>query len=205
MREPTANTINSGVHYHRWLAREIVDKLFPTMALGTRGALMRAMVPILREKLRNMTVDIREFHERFEIGYDGPPRNLPADMLDFRVKFMQEELDEYRESAAAGDLEGQFDALVDLAYVLLGTAYLQGFPFAKGWSEVHRANMTKTRAPSADASKRGSAYDVVKPSGWTPPQMMALLKEAEREHKNRLIDLRPGHPDGIFALKAEED
>ena len=64
------------------------------------------------------------------------------------------------------------DALVDLVYVALGTAYLHGFgpqKFNEAWRRVHEKNMEKIRAPSADHSKRGSAFDVIKPAGWTPP------------------------------------
>ena len=43
----------------------------------------------------NMIEDVREFHERFGIDYDGKPRFLPEDLLRFRLKFLHEELVEY--------------------------------------------------------------------------------------------------------------
>jgi len=87
---------------------------------------------------------------------------------------MKEELDEYRESVFVGDLEGQLDALVDLVYVALGTAYLQGFDFNEAFRRVHEANMKKVRARQKSDSKRASSYDVVKPVGWTPPDLSDL-------------------------------
>lgn len=143
--------------------------------------------------------DIADFHQKFDLTYDGNARQLPEDLIEFRIKFMGEELDEYVTHASEtavellgpeGDdhsqedgggftpnryavvegLEGQLDALVDLVYVALGTAYLQGFDFNEAWARVHAANMKKRKAlPDGSDSKRGSPHDVVKPEGWEPP------------------------------------
>lgn len=123
-----------------------------------------------------MINDIKAFHEKFALEYTGAPRVLPADIGRFRTKFMQEELDEYIAATMAGDMEGQFDALVDLIYVALGTAYLHGFPFQKGWDEVHGANMRKIKAgPNGEGSKRGSPHDIIKPEGWKGPDYSKIL------------------------------
>lgn len=117
-----------------------------------------------------MVQDIKDFHEKFNLVYDGPPRELPHDVVEFRTKFMVEELIEYGEAVDANNVEGQLDALVDLVYVALGTAYLHGFPFQKAWDEVHSANMRKVKAgPNGEGSKRGSPHDVVKPVDWEGP------------------------------------
>jgi predicted HAD superfamily Cof-like phosphohydrolase len=123
-----------------------------------------------------MIRDIADFHTKFGLAYNDRPRDLPEDLQNFRVKFMQEELNEYAESATNGNLEGQLDALVDLVYVALGTAYMQGFNFKEAWRRVHEANMRKVRATSSDQSKRGSVSDVVKPVGWTAPDLSDLVK-----------------------------
>jgi predicted HAD superfamily Cof-like phosphohydrolase len=69
------------------------------------------------------------------------------------------------------------DALIDLVYVAMGTAHLLGLPWEALWNEVQIANMRKVRA-AADASdsKRGSAFDVVKPPGWQPPNIKRILE-----------------------------
>src|SRR5262245_26157887 len=111
--------------------------------------------------------DIRDFHEKYMLTYSGETRFLPADLGRFRENFMQEELDEYCD---AEQLEKKLDALVDLMYVLLGTAYLHGFDkFEEAWRRVHHANMQKKRVERVDESTRKSTYDVVKPPGWTAP------------------------------------
>lgn len=145
-----------------------------------------------------------EFHEKMGVRRDGDPGALPGeidpsalellkaardqirrtsngDWLPFRLEFMLEELIEYADAARAGDLEGQLDALVDLAYVVYGTADQHGFDeFDAAFETVHRANLEKERG-TAGTSKRRSPFDVVKPPGWEPPDLSIFtLPRAER-------------------------
>jgi len=137
--------------------------------------------------------DIGRFHDKFELKpTEDPGHRLPGDVLKFRIKFMYEELGEYLEAVGMCtgsdkvvpnvfadnhkfDAEQAFDALIDLAYVALGTAFLHRFPFNEGWDRVQEANMKKVRASSEEQSKRGSKFDVVKPEGWKPPILADLL------------------------------
>lgn len=138
--------------------------------------------------------DVGEFHNKFGLSYIGKPRSLPDSMSQFRRKFLQEELDEYglhmdnaSNEVRSGKLfdngeyvhalEGMLDALVDLTYVALGTAYLHGFDFAEAWKRVHAANMKKVRAEFPEDSKRGITLDVVKPKGWEPPSHTDLVED----------------------------
>ena len=145
--------------------------------------------------------DIERFHEKFELkSTEDPGHRLPEDVLKFRVKFLYEELGEYVAALNAtvvlgylGGVDGveildeegfnaelAFDALIDLVYVALGTAFLHRFPFNEGWDRVQAANMKKVRASGNDdpLSKRKHNKDVVKPPGWVPPVLADLLDEA---------------------------
>lgn len=124
--------------------------------------------------------DIRDFHEKFELPPADEPKLLDQDLQDFRIRFMQEELDEYREAVAEGNTEKAFDALIDLVYVAVGTAYISRFPFAEGWRRVHAANMAKIRVSRTPegVTERGGKWDVVKPMGWTPPDLSDLVKSS---------------------------
>lgn len=157
--------------------------------------------------------DVGDFHEKF--GLDNTswrhigPREVPADVLEFRLNFLLEELMETVKAAGGHfkptfiprevwyspdrpelehikivvpgdnkiDHAELFDGLIDLVYVAYGTAHFMGYPWRKGWRLVQRANMAKVRA-KADASNslRGHALDVVKPEGWTAPDIKGLLK-----------------------------
>ena len=119
--------------------------------------------------------DIIDFHKRYDLEYSGPPRALPEDLVEFRKQFMFEEAIEYADAQMVNDQEGMFDALIDIVYVVLGTAHLHGYDFAEGWRRVHAANMKKVRAKMVHESKRSSIYDVVKPDGWQPPRLDDLV------------------------------
>lgn len=156
------------------------------------------------------------FHAKFGLptSADGPPRELSEHELGFRLRFMLEELTEFCEAhwikldytiEAIGigmpqDLPKAFDALVDLAYVVLGTAHMHRFPWNDGFARVQRANITKERCGidhkfyrendgdqdlcdicgkhKVTHSVRGSALDVIKPAGWAPPNMVESLMAA---------------------------
>jgi predicted HAD superfamily Cof-like phosphohydrolase len=121
--------------------------------------------------------DIEAFHEKFELTESGPPR-LPSDELGkFRVVCLREEVQEFEDALEAEDLEGAFDALIDLVYFALGTAHVMGLPFQDGWDRVQAANMKKIRAERPSDSKRGSGFDVVKPIGWQPPDLSDLVQK----------------------------
>lgn len=128
-------------------------------------------------EITGLVDDIREFHEKFNRTYSGPPRELPSEELAFRLKALKEELTEYTE---AKSLEDRFDALIDLTYFALGAAYLHGFPFADGWRRVHAANMQKILSNPDFPSKRGNEFngiDIVKPPGWQAPRLADLVKQ----------------------------
>ena len=120
--------------------------------------------------------DVKAFNEKFGILYQGPPRELDSELTLYRIRFMREELNEYIEAWQHGDIEKQFDALLDLVYVAMGTAIFHGFPWQQGWDEVQRANMSKVRATSTKESKRGSTLDVVKPPGWCSPDIARVIR-----------------------------
>lgn len=129
-----------------------------------------------------MVSDIKDFHEKFGLIYDGSPRKLPPEMEEFRMTFFKEEYEELTKEGATD--EDKFDACIDLMYIILGYCYLRGWDVREGWSRVHAANMAKVRAEKSDQSKRGSHFDVIKPDGWKPPvlsDLVAIPDAAEEE------------------------
>lgn len=145
---------------------------------------------------RILMEDIRDFHVKYGLGYDGPPRLLDEDLFPFRGRFMQEEAQEWHEAQcyltlaeARAEKTNQpidvaeithqmahaLDAVIDLLYITLGNAYLQGFTekeLSEAWHRVHAANMQKVRGPS----KRSDKFDIVKPPGWQPPKLDDLVE-----------------------------
>lgn len=120
--------------------------------------------------------DVMEFHAKFGlIPKTDAPRILTLEEWAFRFRFMLEELIEWDIAIRQGDLVKAADSLVDLTYVVLGTAVMQNIPFNEVWDEVQKANMSKVRASHQGESKRSSSLDVIKPEGWVSPE--ARIKE----------------------------
>jgi len=126
-------------------------------------------------------LDVLAFHYKFGVLPTRGVPHVPArDVTDFRTRFLQEELDEFKVAVELNDLPKALDALLDLVYVANGTALLMGISpecWREMWDEVQRANMTKVRASGADdeRSKRKHSLDVVKPAGWRGPQHEPIL------------------------------
>lgn len=96
--------------------------------------------------MKNELNKVLEFHQVFQCyTNDTPAAEIPENQRVIRARLMQEELDEYSQAAAAGDLEGVADALSDLLYVVLGTYIAHGLQDAAEplFNEVHRSNMSK--------------------------------------------------------------
>ena len=115
----------------------------------------------------SMFDDINEFHEQI-IQLEKPAHvGLVSDEFILeRTRFLSEELEEFATAGMAGDMVGVADALADIVYVALGTAWQMGIPFQAVWDVVHSANMKKVRG----ITKRGNKNDAAKPEGWQSPE-----------------------------------
>jgi predicted HAD superfamily Cof-like phosphohydrolase len=133
---------------------------------------------VLRHLAPNLFQDVIDFHRKFSIQYDGPPRNLAEvdpDLAEFRESRLYDEFLEIKDAIIGDDMEAYLDGLVDLIYIALGTAHLCGWDFNEAWRRVHAKNMAKMRAESAEASQYKHNCDIVKPPGWTPPDLSDLV------------------------------
>lgn len=103
---------------------------------------------------------------------------LPPQRAMWFKGVMHEEVDEFIQAHKKGDCVGILDALVDMAYFLLGRVQECGFTEHQ-WDEafrlVHEANMTKKRGNKG----RGSDADAIKDSTWVGPE--ELLQELLQE------------------------
>ncbi len=130
-----------------------------------------------RNSQEPMCEDIVAFSVKFGLPQPDKPTILAKDVMDYRIDFIQEELDELIEAQVNDDLEGMLDALVDIMYVTLGTAWLMNLPILDAWDRVHHANMQKVRVENSSdpRSKRNHHLDIVKPDNWVRPYLKDLL------------------------------
>lgn len=142
--------------------------------------------------------DIHEFHRKFGLEQSNEkvavaPAFSPDFTLSEEEQFVREHRDkmtaeewelrhrrlideamEYQGAVEEKDDEETLDALVDIVYIALGTAYRRGWDFAEAWNRVHNANMAKERG-EPNNSKYGSGFDIVKPKGWEGPNHKDLV------------------------------
>ena len=131
--------------------------------------------------------DIADMHTKF--GVNPVIRGLDKDklrtFLQFRIDFLQEELDEL--NAALNDQEftkdradETVDALIDLAVVALGTLNAFDVNSYEAWNRVHEKNMQKSPGVNPNRPNPLGLPDMIKPEGWTPPthvDNVGLLKK----------------------------
>lgn len=87
------------------------------------------------------------------------------------------ELTEYMEAEAHDDLPEVVDGLVDMMWVIMGTLYTYvGDQCARDlMQEVARANISKINGSLAPMEKDDNGK-VIKPEGWTPPDIRGVLE-----------------------------
>jgi len=124
--------------------------------------------------------DVGEFHRKFDLPVSDPEEpcsEMSMDEGQYRMDFIEEEMKELTEAFILEDLEGQIDALLDIAWVALGTLHYLGAPGNELWAELRRANMDKVRATDNSSHKRGSHEVVRKPLGWKPPDIRGVIRK----------------------------
>lgn len=128
--------------------------------------------------IHEMMKAVYYFQRRFDQAYEGPIREMPASVASLRKKLHLEEATEMVLAIDRGELDEILDAAIDELYVIFGTLLQMGIPPAKvavAFARVHNANIKKVLAPSRHDSKRDSALDIVKPPGWTKPDLKDLV------------------------------
>ena len=119
----------------------------------------------------NWVKDIHDMQTKF--GTRDAVEKMDKDkllvFLTFRLKFLQEELDETKSALINGDSEEIVDGLIDLCVVAIGTLDAYGVDPYKAWDEVLDANMSKEVGVKEGRPNPLGLPDLVKPEGWTAP------------------------------------
>jgi hypothetical protein len=116
----------------------------------------------------NWAHDIMMMHEKYGVfdkvqAFDKEKLNK---FLEFRIKFLEEEMNELSTAETADDV---VDALIDLCVVAIGTLDLFDVDARLAWDRVHEANMNKLVGIKESRPNPLGLPDLVKPQGWTAP------------------------------------
>ena len=148
----------------------------PTFVTEQNAPAMGILSQLTARKTVDWVSDIAAMHEKFGVNpvirtFD---REKLRTFLQFRIDFLQEELDEMK--AALDDQEftkdrgdETVDALIDLCVVAIGTLNAFDVDAHEAWSRVHEKNMEKNAGVNANRPNPLGLPDLIKPAGWTPP------------------------------------
>jgi predicted HAD superfamily Cof-like phosphohydrolase len=98
------------------------------------------------------------------------------DQYALYLDLIREEVQELEDSQhPVSDL----DALIDILVVTIGAIHSMGADAEGAWNEVMRSNLAKIDPESGTVLKREDGK-VLKPAGWTAPELNPFLNEAHR-------------------------
>jgi predicted HAD superfamily Cof-like phosphohydrolase len=122
--------------------------------------------------------DVEAFHQVTDTPVLSDPTFPSAERIELRVMLVDEEVGETLSALAARDLAEVADGIIDSIYVLIGMGLELGLPLQALWDEVHRSNMSKAIEQPDGSFKvvRRADKKVLKPEGWTPPDIAGVLR-----------------------------
>jgi hypothetical protein len=128
----------------------------------------------------NWVADMAAMHQKFGVNpvvreFDQAKARA---FLEFRIRFLQEELDEMSKALAdfdAGTIDAAkagddiVDAAIDLCVVAIGTLDAYDVNVYTAWNRVWDKNMEKEVGIKASRPNPLGLPDLIKPEGWTAP------------------------------------
>ena len=113
--------------------------------------------------------------EKFMRACDQTVGNDPQQYAMY-LGLIDEESKELDVALANNDRVEQLDALIDILVVTIGAIHSGGFDAEGAWKEVMRTNFAKIDSETGKVRKREDGK-VLKPVGWTPPELAQFIKE----------------------------
>lgn len=117
----------------------------------------------------NSSDDVKRFMDacdQKETGF-GKQSNL-------YMVLIREEFDELMNAFFRGNLVDIADGCADLKWVIEGLEHTLQIPQQDVWNEVARSNLAKIDDETGKVLKRADGK-VLKPEGWTPPDIKSIL------------------------------
>lgn len=108
-----------------------------------------------------------EFNKAFGIQYPEKPQLVDAKTQELRVNLLLEEIQEYRDANASGNIVEVLDAIGDCLYIIIGTAVQHGMQsiLESAFSAIYSSNMSKLDSDGKPIINGDSIYDPRRPMG----------------------------------------
>lgn len=123
-----------------------------------------------------MTNPFRD-QEKFMLACDQSVDKFNGTQFDMYCALIEEEHKELKEAIAADDDEEIVDALLDILVVTIGALHSFGADAEGAWKEVMSTNFAKIDRRTGKVRKREDGK-VLKPDGWTPPQLEPFVRRS---------------------------
>ena len=122
-----------------------------------------------------MTNPFRD-QEKFMQSCDQPVDGSQMSLFDMYCNLIEEEHNELKQALTDNNDVEVLDALVDILVVTIGAIHSAGFDAEGAWKEVMQTNFAKIDRDTGKVRKREDGK-VLKPVGWTPPNLKPFLKK----------------------------
>jgi len=99
-----------------------------------------------------------------------------TDQFNMYLKLIEEEAEELNQAIINKDRTEMLDALIDILVVTIGAIHSMGADAEGAWKEVMRTNFAKIDKDTGKVRKREDGK-VLKPLGWTPPELTSYLEK----------------------------
>ncbi|MEJ6490777.1 MazG nucleotide pyrophosphohydrolase domain-containing protein [Leucobacter sp. USCH14] len=129
----------------------------------------------VRQVRRYHQDQVREFREACGDVVSYVPKLPNQATLRLGAKLVQEEMQELIDAIIDADAPEVLDALGDILYLTYGLAVAAGYDLDEAFDRIHAANMAKVGADGK--VRRREDGKILKPDGWTPPDLTDLVTE----------------------------
>ena len=115
--------------------------------------------------------DISGMHRYYGVNekVSGFDEEKLKQFLNFRISFLDEELNETKKAVREKNAEEIVDGLIDLCVVAIGTLDSMGIDSYTAWNKVLRANLSKEVGVKPERPNPLGLPDLIKPAGWKAP------------------------------------
>ena len=124
-----------------------------------------------------MTNPFRD-QEKFMRACDQSVEGFNQSQFSLYANLIKEEFTELNEAINNNDQVETLDALIDILVVTIGAIHSMGADGEGAWKEVMATNFAKIDKETGKVRKREDGK-VLKPIGWTPPNLSPFLKGKE--------------------------
>jgi predicted HAD superfamily Cof-like phosphohydrolase len=121
-----------------------------------------------------MTNPFRD-QEKFMRACDQSVGEFNKDQCNMYLGLIEEEVTELAVGIKNKDKVETLDALIDILVVTIGTIHSMGADAEGAWKEVMSTNFAKIDKETGKVRKREDGK-VLKPQGWTPPDLKPFVK-----------------------------